>query len=80
MKVNIAYSVELDEVLSNTFDVLKKERKGKYLGKTVQVIPHVTDRIKEFIKKNGEFTVNIALIKNHKPCLGIVYCLSLIHI
>ncbi len=31
-------------------DVLKKERKGKYLGKTVQVIPHITDRIKEFIK------------------------------
>ena len=31
-------------------DVLKKERKGEYLGKTVQVIPHVTDRIKEFIK------------------------------
>ncbi len=33
-------------------DVLKKERKGKYLGKTVQVIPHVTDRIKEFIKND----------------------------
>ena len=31
-------------------DIIKKERKGKYLGKTVQVIPHVTDRIKEFIK------------------------------
>ena len=31
-------------------DVLRKERKGKYLGKTVQVIPHITDRIKEFIK------------------------------
>ena len=31
-------------------DVLRKERKGKYLGKTVQVIPHVTNRIKEFIK------------------------------
>jgi CTP synthase len=31
-------------------DVLKKEREGKYLGKTVQVIPHITDRIKEFIK------------------------------
>ena len=27
-------------------DVLKKEREGKYLGKTVQVIPHITDRIK----------------------------------
>ena len=33
-------------------DVLKNERKGKYLGKTVQVIPHVTDRIKKFIKKD----------------------------
>ena len=31
-------------------DVLRKERKGQYLGKTVQVIPHITDRIKEFIK------------------------------
>ena len=33
-------------------DVLKKERRGKYLGKTVQVIPHITDRIKEFIKND----------------------------
>ena len=33
-------------------DVLKKERKGEYLGKTVQVIPHITDRIKEFIKND----------------------------
>ena len=41
-------------------DVLKKERKGKYLGKTVQVIPHVTDRIKEFIKNdinNEDFVI-----------------------
>ena len=30
-------------------DVLKSERQGKYLGKTVQVIPHITNRIKEFI-------------------------------
>ena len=33
-------------------DVLKKERQGEYLGKTVQVIPHITDRIKEFIKND----------------------------
>ena len=33
-------------------DVLKKERQGDYLGKTVQVIPHVTNRIKEFIKND----------------------------
>ena len=41
-------------------DVLKKERKGQYLGKTVQVIPHITDRIKEFIKhdiKNEDFVI-----------------------
>ncbi len=29
-------------------DILEKERRGEYLGATVQVIPHVTDRIKEF--------------------------------
>ncbi len=34
-------------------DVLKKEREGRYLGKTVQVIPHITDRIKEFIKNDS---------------------------
>jgi len=41
-------------------DIIKKERKGKYLGKTVQVIPHVTDRIREFIKddiNNEDFVI-----------------------
>lgn len=33
-------------------DLLNKERKGDYLGGTVQVIPHVTDLIKEFIMNN----------------------------
>lgn len=31
------------------------------------------DGTKEFIKKNGEFTVNIALIKNGKPVMGVIY-------
>jgi 3'(2'), 5'-bisphosphate nucleotidase len=31
------------------------------------------DGTKEFIKKNGEFTVNIALIEDRKPILGVVY-------
>lgn len=31
------------------------------------------DGTKEFIKKNGEFTVNIALVKNGSPVLGVVY-------
>ncbi|MDA9702538.1 CTP synthase [Candidatus Pelagibacter sp.] len=41
-------------------DVIKKERKGGYLGKTVQVIPHITNRIKEFIRKditNEDFVI-----------------------
>ena len=31
------------------------------------------DGTKEFVKRNGEFTVNIALIENHVPVFGIVY-------
>lgn len=33
-------------------DVLAKERRGDYLGATIQVIPHVTDAIKAFVKAN----------------------------
>lgn len=35
------------------------------------------DGTKEFIKRNGEFTVNIALIENGKPVLGVVYAPAL---
>ena len=41
-------------------DIIKKERKGDYLGGTVQVVPHVTDRIKKFIShdiKNEDFVI-----------------------
>ena len=34
--------------------VIKKERRGEYLGKTVQVIPHITDEIKLFLKRGAE--------------------------
>ena len=36
--------------------VLSNEREGKYLGKTVQIIPHVTNEIKDFITRNVEST------------------------
>ncbi|BAX32362.1 CTP synthase [Streptococcus pneumoniae] len=32
-------------------EVLRKERRGEYLGATVQVIPHITDALKEKIKR-----------------------------
>lgn len=35
------------------WNVLNKERKGEYLGSTVQVIPHITNEIKEFIYRVG---------------------------
>ncbi|MDK9725389.1 MAG: CTP synthase [Sterolibacteriaceae bacterium MAG5] len=34
--------------------VIKKERRGEYLGKTVQVIPHITDEIKVCVKRGAE--------------------------
>jgi len=36
------------------YDVITKERKGAYLGKTVQVIPHITDEIKSHVLSLGE--------------------------
>ena len=38
------------------WSVLNKERKGEYLGHTVQVIPHITNEIKEFVYSVGEHT------------------------
>ena len=38
------------------WNVLNKERRGEYLGETVQVIPHVTNEIKEFIYAVGKKT------------------------
>ena len=38
------------------WNVLNKEREGKYLGQTVQVIPHITDEIKNFILAAGRHT------------------------
>ena len=38
------------------WNVLNKERRGEYLGETVQVIPHITNEIKEFIYSVGKKT------------------------
>src|SRR5690625_2466481 len=42
--------------------VLRKERRGDYLGGTVQVIPHITDEIKRRIHEGGR-DVDIALVE-----------------
>ncbi len=47
--------------------VLDKERRGDYLGKTVQVIPHVTNEIQEFIKRGARVgeadAVDVAIVE-----------------
>ena len=42
--------------------ILAKERKGEYLGRTVQVIPHVTDEIKRRIKLAAEVDDNVDVV------------------
>src|SRR4029079_7596665 len=42
--------------------VIKKERRGDYLGGTVQVIPHITDEIKAFIKR-GAGAADVAIVE-----------------
>ena len=57
------YERFIDESLTRTSNattgsiystVLAKERRGDYLGKTVQVIPHITDEIKDRVRRLGE--------------------------
>ena len=43
--------------------VIKKERRGDYLGNTVQVIPHITDEIKTSIRKVATKDVDIVLVE-----------------
>ena len=48
--------------------IILKEKIGKLFGLLIHL-----DGTKEFIKRNGEFTVNIALIKDNYPIFGSVY-------
>ena len=47
--------------------VLEKERRGDYLGKTVQVIPHITNEIQEYVKRGAgigtEDQVDVAIVE-----------------
>ncbi|MBA2653837.1 MAG: CTP synthase [Gammaproteobacteria bacterium] len=43
-------------------DVIRKERRGDYLGATIQVIPHITDEIKQKIR-HGADDVDVALVE-----------------
>ena len=54
--------------------IISEEGKKKFSEKTnIFWLVDPLDGTKEFIKKNGEFTVNIALIKNCRPIYGVIY-------
>lgn len=65
-------------ILNETpFPVLSEE--GKHMDYAVRRgwdtlwIVDPLDGTKEFIKRNGEFTVNIALVQNAVPVMGVIY-------
>ena len=43
--------------------VIEKERRGDFLGRTVQVIPHVTDEIKDWVRQLGDDDVDIVIVE-----------------
>jgi 3'(2'), 5'-bisphosphate nucleotidase len=68
---------ELDEkypILSEENKLIEYDERKKW--KRFWLVDPI-DGTKEFIKKNGEFTVNIALIEDGKPVMGVVYAPAL---
>jgi len=63
------YSTNIPILSEEGKDIPYRERKDWDLFWMVDPL----DGTKEFVKRNGEFTVNIALIKNKQPVLGVVY-------
>jgi CTP synthase len=59
--------------------VINKEREGAYLGKTVQVIPHITDEIKRRIKLTRRTLVSTTLLlqKLVEPLVILNHCHTL---
>ncbi len=55
-------------------NVLCKERNGEYLGQTVQVIPHITDEIKNFIYESANHNKSEVLITEIGGTVGDIEC------
>ena len=52
------------------WNVLQKERRGEYLGATVQVIPHITNEIKEFVYRVGKTSTSDVVITEIDGTIG----------
>ena len=60
------------------YDVIKRERAGDFLGKTVQVVPHITDEIKKNFYKLGETGKFDIVITEIGGCVGDIESLPFI--
>lgn len=60
------------------YNVIQRERKGEFLGKTVQVIPHITDEIKNNIYKLGETGKYDIVITEIGGCVGDIESLPFV--
>lgn len=60
------------------YDVITKERRGEFLGKTVQVVPHITDEIKANFIKLAEDNLYDVIITEIGGCVGDIESLPLI--
>jgi len=75
LKTSQANNVTTGRIYNN---VITKERKGDYLGKTVQVVPHITDEIKRNIYKLGESGEYDIVITEIGGCVGDIESLPFI--
>lgn len=72
-----AHEIIMEHLKETNIPVLSEEGKGipyeeRKNWKQLWIVDPI-DGTKEFIKRNGEFTVNIALIENQVPVLGVIY-------
>jgi CTP synthase len=51
------------------YEIIKKERRGDYLGKTVQVVPHVTDAIQDWIERAAKINVDVSNKGENEICV-----------
>ena len=70
-------AIILDYLKTTNLPILSEE--GKHISfderknwKKLWIVDPI-DGTKEFVKRNGEFTINIALIENQKPIIGVIY-------
>lgn len=60
------------------YDVIKKEREGEFLGKTVQVVPHITDEIKRHFQLLGQTGEYDTVITEIGGCIGDIESLPFV--